>query len=194
MTNTKVSTTLSRTRLFPATKWSEISALVADAFRMTQEERERFHGSRIAKLIGAIPFLAQCEDAERTAVAHLGTYLLSIRETKRYFNANREDRVSVLARLRLGSNFEGGEKAIIDRGLSLLALNMVYDYRRDAEEDVFLGKYNPVSEGDIDFALAIENLTRTIEAIPCGEMEEILPVQAAAEDFWNGEPTSIECD
>ncbi len=142
--------TVVRTRLFPESKWMEISERVAEAFRMTPDERERLSQGRIAKLIAAIPFLAGCEDAERTAVAHLGTYLLSTRETKCYFNARSEDGTSVLERLRLGSNFKGGDARIIEKGLCLLALNMVSDYKRDIEEDERLGKYNPIAAGDLE--------------------------------------------
>ena len=136
-----------RTRLFQDAKWDELSDLVAKAFRMSDEESQRFRGSMVAKLIAAIPFLAGCEDAERTAVAHLGTYLLSTRETKRYFNTQPGDSASPLERLRLGSRFKGGDQRIIERGLCLLALNMVSDYKRDLEEDRLLGKYNPIAAG-----------------------------------------------
>jgi len=50
------------TRLFPESKWTEISGRVFEAFRMTEEEKARFGGGMIAKLIAAIPFLAGCDD------------------------------------------------------------------------------------------------------------------------------------
>jgi len=118
------------------------------------DRRKRRNGSargRIAKLIAAIPFLAGCEDAERTAVAHPAPTCLSTREDEALFQCQPEDRISVLERLRLGSNFKGGDRRIIDRGLCLLALNMVSDYHRDIEEDAALGKYNPIAAGAWDF-------------------------------------------
>src|SRR5208337_3670463 len=169
-------TTLVQTKLFPESKWADISGRVAEAFRMTTEEKERFAGGRIAKLIAAIPFLARCEDAERTAVAHLGTYLLSTRETKRYFDTRPEDAVSVLERLRLGSGFIGGDKGIIEKGLCLLALNMVSDYKRDVEEDARLGKYNPISAGAWDFESTVEALEYKIVSVSCEEMDDIAPI------------------
>jgi hypothetical protein len=176
--------TVVQTRLFPESKWMEISDRVAGAFRMTPDERERLSQGRIAKLIAAIPFLAGCEDAERTAVAHLGTYLLSTRETKCYFNARSEDGASVLERLRLGSNFKGGDARIIEKGLCLLALNMVSDYKRDIEEDERLGKYNPIAACAWNFEDTVVDLEYKIVSVVCEEMDKIAPIDAIPLDFW----------
>jgi hypothetical protein len=173
-----------QTSLFPEAQWAEISDRVAQAFRMTAEERARFSEGRVAKLIAAIPFLAGCEDAERTAVAHLGTYLLSIKETKPYFNARPEDRVSPLERLRLGSNFKGGDQRIIQRGLCLLTLNMVSDYKRDIEEDERLGKYNPIAAGAWDFEDTVADLQYKVISVDCEEMDKIVSIDAIPLSFW----------
>ncbi len=186
MSKSRVSRSQVKNRLFHEEKWTEISGSVADAFRMSDEERKRFQAKDVARLIGAIPFLAGCEDAERTAVAHLGTYVLSYRETKRYFNATRADNLSPFERLRLGSNFKGGDSAIIERGLSLLALHMFTDYRRDAAEDVFLRKYNPVSDGTFDHDELTADLKHRIESIICPEMDEIMDSEIGPLGFWGG--------
>jgi hypothetical protein len=174
-----------RVQLFPETAWSRIADHVASAFRMTAEEAAEFAEGRIAKLIAAIPFLAGCEEAERTAVAHLGTYLLSLRpETKSYFNSRPGDGVTVLERLRLISDFKGGDGRIIERGLNLLALNMVADYKRDVEEDEGLGKYNPVAAGAWNFEDLVTELKYKILCVECEEMEEILPMESMPLSFW----------
>jgi hypothetical protein len=173
-----------KTKLFPEEKWEEISGRVAEAFRMTAGEQEALRGGMIARLIAAIPFLAGCEEAERTAVAHLGTYLLSIKETKPYFNAHDGDTSTVLERLRLISDFKGGNSAIVDKGMSLLALNMVADYKRDIEEDARLGKYNPIAAGVWDFESTVESLEWKIATTPCEEMDDIAPIGASTLSFW----------
>ena len=168
-----------KARLFEEAKWVEISDRVARAFRMSEEERARFESSKVAQLIAALPYLAGCEDADRTAVAHLGAYLLSIKETKPYFHARPEDDASPLERLWLGANFKGGDRAIIERGLCLLALNMVSDYKRDLEEDARLGKYNPIASGAWNFEAVVEELQWKVVKVHCEEMDEILPITAA---------------
>ncbi len=182
LSGTKVAKT---TQLFTEAKWGEICDAVSKAFRLTAEEQSALQKKEVAKLIAAIPFLAECEDAERTSVAHLGTYLLSVRETKKYFNATENDSETVFERLRLISNFKGGNQAIIERGMNLLALNMVSDYRRDAEEDVFLRKYNPVSAGDFDYPTTIDELKERIREVPCPEMDKIMTLSVAPLVWWS---------
>jgi hypothetical protein len=172
-------------RLFTESAWMEIAEGVASAFRMTSEEKRALAEHRIAKLIAAIPFLAGCEEAERTAAAHLGTYLLSVQEeTKPYFNSRPGDDGSVLERLRLISDFKGGDRRVIERGLALLALNMVSDYKRDVEEDARLGKYNPVAAGVWDFKETVTDLQYKILSVECPEMEALLPMEMSPMGFW----------
>jgi hypothetical protein len=184
MTVVKQGTAPVLTKLFPEAAWAEISDRVADAFRMTEEEKKSFAEGRIARLIAAIPFLAGCDEAERTAVAHLGTYILSLRETKIYFNAQGGDGLSVFDRLRLGTNFKGGDARIIERGLCLLALNMVSDYQRDIEEDAALGKYNPIAAGAWDYKDTVIDLKYKIMSVECEEMEELMPIDMIPMSFW----------
>jgi len=107
-----------------------------------------------------------------------------IRATRRYFSPTPADSASVFARLRLGMSFDGGDSAIAERGMSLLAAEMVSDYRRDAEEDVFLKKYNPISAGDWDYETVVADLKRKIEAVDCPEMDAIMSVDTAPEVLW----------
>jgi hypothetical protein len=151
---------------------------------MSEEETQKLKEKNVAKLIAALPFLAECEDAERTAVSHLGTYILSLRETKHYFNATSGDNDSVFKRLRLISNFKGGKKEIIARGMSILALNMVDDYKRDVTLDEIIGKYNPVGDRAWDYEKTREKLIKTIEAIDCPEMDTIYSEGPGTMDWW----------
>ena len=154
-------------------QWPEIAEAVGLSFRMDEEERARLHDKPVAKLIAAIPFLAGCDQPARTAVAHLGTYILSVRETKPFFNAEPTDDGDILARLRLIMNFRGGDEAIIDRGMALLALTMIVDYDRDVQIDSAIGKYNPVASGAFDYDIMYSTLMRRIEAVDCPAMDEI---------------------
>lgn len=171
-------------KLFTDELWSEIAGDLAAAFRMNPLEAGAFQNNRIARLVAALPFLAGCEDAGRTAVAHLGIYLLSVRDTKHWFSATPEDSTSIMERLRLGASFKGGDKEILHRGMSLLALNMISDYQRDLAEDKALGKYNPLGAGDFDFRETIEQLEWDIAKRPCDEMDEIITAGEMPLSYW----------
>ena len=169
---------------FEAT-WSGIADSLADAFRMQPHEREWFINKPVARLIAAIPLMAGCHDAERTAVAHLGTYLLSIKSTKPYFNATSADDTDIFERLRLGMNFVGGDQTVIDKGMSMIALCMVIDYAQDTAEDNMRGKHNPVESGAFDYATIREDLERRIAAVDCPEMEMILRDFDTKDGWWS---------
>jgi hypothetical protein len=170
--------------LFSDELWSEIAGDLAAAFRMDAREAEALRVNRIAKLVAALPFLAGCEDAGRTAVAHLGTYLLSVRETKRWFCATPADGSSIMERLRLGASFKGGDKDILERGMSLLALNMISDYKRDLDEDAARGKYNPIAAGDFAFEETVESLLWAIAKRPSDEMDGIISPGEMPLSYW----------
>lgn len=164
--------------------WPEIAQSVSKAFRMDDQEAEWLEDKRIAQLIGAIPFLAGCDQPARTAVTHVSTYLLSIKDTKPYFNADPTDDIDILERLRLIMIFRGGDRRIIDKGMSLLALNMLDDYKRDIHIDEVYGKYNPVATGAFDYETVREDLVKRIEAVDCPEMDRIFNSDIGPESFW----------
>ena len=179
---TSQNSTYSKREVFP--QWEVIGNAVADAFRMNEEERNRFLAKPLARLIAAIPFLAGCEDPERTAISHLGTYLLSVR-IKGFANSKASDNEYLLKRLELINNHIGGDKEIIRRGMDLIALSMLSDYHRDIEEDRKLGKYNPVDYGAFNFAEERERLITEIEDIDCPDMERIMTIAQSTEQYWD---------
>ena len=154
-------------------QWPEIAEAVSRSFRMNDEERAKFRDKPVARLIASIPFLAGCDQPARTAVAHLGTYILSVRETKPFFNADPSDDGDILERLRLIMNFRGGDAAVIDKGMALLALTMLVDYERDIQIDAAMGKYNPVASHAFDYDTIHADLVRRIEAVDCPAMDEV---------------------
>ena len=164
-------------------QWDQIVDMVAEAFRFTEDETERFRSRAIPKLIAAIPFLAGCKDPLRTAISHLGTYILSVRLPK-VANTKPSDDEYLFRRLETINHFIGGDEEIIQRGMNLIALCMLCDYERDTEEDSQLKKYNPASSGSIDIERQKSNIIHQIESVPCDDMDKILPVRQAYRHFW----------
>lgn len=169
-----------------SSQWPEIARSVARSFRMNDEEQSWLENKKIAQLIASIPFLAGCEQPERTAVAHVGTYLLSIREAKPYFHADPSDDHDILERVRLIMNFRGGNQDIIAKGMSLIGLIMLEDYKRDIEIDEVLGKYNPVASGAVEYAATKERLLTAIRAVDCLAMDQIMDEYGpiGPDGFW----------
>jgi hypothetical protein len=175
--------TVSMTKQEFFTKWDNISTSVAQAFRFTDDETKKFKEKPLAQLIAAIPFLAGCEDPERTAICHLGTYILSV-QIKIPANCKPTDDAYIMKRLELVNNFIGGDPEIIEKGMSLIALNMLSDYKRDIHEDILLSKHNPLVSGSWDFEKSEDRLLQTIRRIDCPVMDEIFDEGVGTRDYW----------
>ena len=163
--------------------WEPVMLGVAEAFRMGPEETGRFTEKEIARLIAAIPFLAGCEDPERTAASHLAAYVLSVK-MKHIANCVPGDDADVFRRLEMINNFIGGDSRIIRKGMSMIAFNMIMDYRRDIGEDLRLGKHNPIESGAWDFNELCERLKDDVESVDCPEMEEVMGLFSLRMEWW----------
>ncbi|MFP4377974.1 MAG: hypothetical protein ACLFP4_13105 [Spirochaetales bacterium] len=157
---------------------------VARAFDMSDKEREQFAGAKIARLIAVLPFAADARHAERTAMHHLSTYVLSVRDTRHAFYATPEDDVDVFARLAPINQFDGGDAATIKKGMAYLALNMVNDYARDVEIDRTLGKHNPIATGAWNLDDIRGELERIIETTDAPALDEMNFDDVETMTFW----------
>ncbi|MDR1325526.1 MAG: hypothetical protein LBK00_05770 [Treponema sp.] len=154
--------------------WDMLCTCVAETFRFTSQERADFALNGTAKLIAALPFTAGCEEAERTALAHLAIYMTELRGGRTIGDHTLRDNASPFARLRLLSSFKGGDQDILDHGMSKLALVMLTGYERSQEEDRQRHQYNPLNAGAWDAAALRQELTKRLHAHPCAFLDSIL--------------------
>ncbi len=172
--------------MFDASSWNQITRHVAEATRLSIGEMEQLRRNRIAKLIGAIPMIADCRDADRVAVQHVTTYLLA-RRLEEIFDHRRGDDDPVAARLERVSHFPGGDRKLIQRGMDLLTLVMVCGYERTQVADRREGVYNPLESGSWDGEREKKRLVKAIRAVPSPEMDQILDLETALRATWNDE-------
>jgi len=120
-------------------------------------------------------------------VAHLAAFVVggSGGPARALFDHRASDDYDVMARLSAVSWFEGGDPAILGRGMKLLAIAMVAGYRRDAARDAAAGEYNPVGSGAWDADALIRRLAAEAESVPCPEMDALLTAADAANTFWD---------
>lgn len=164
--------------------WEHLVEQTAQSFRLTNQERDSLKNTKIAQLIGALPFLANCNQPERTSLAHLSIYLIAMKGSKSEFYHDTRDNNNVLNRLEAINHFDGGDKKIIEKGMKLLALNMVHDYMRDIEEDSLNNKYNPISAGEWDYKTIVRELTADITAIDCPQMDDYFTAVDTPFMYW----------
>ena len=167
-----------------STIWTRLTNQIDKTFRFTPEEFDRFTNNKVARLIGELPFIAGCEDAERTALAHLAIYITAIRGGRAIFDHTKDDNSDPLARLRLGMSFKGGSPDIINHGMHLLALVMLEGYKRDQGKDRLSGEYNPLNDGSWDYEAMKEKITSVCLQNPCGKIDEIISMEDSILVIW----------
>jgi len=168
--------------------WDELSGKTAKAFRMLPWTAAKLKNNRTARLIAALPFIAGCEHPERTALAHLATFVLASSEScKRVFDHDESDNVTPTARLAPIADFQGGDKAVIEEGMARLAMIMANGYKKDLEKDKKNGEYNPILAG----AWKHEELASKFKAAQKSTSTRALDSEISADDallnFWNPE-------
>jgi hypothetical protein len=170
---------------FTENVWSKLITAVADTFRFTADETKSFSSSPTAKLIASIPFIAGCDEAERTAIAHLSVYIAAIRGGRAAFDHGKDDNGEIDARLRLISSFKGGNEKSIAHGKALLSLIMASGYQRDRSKDAASGEYNPLNAGAWDYAAITSKLEAEIKASYNEDIGQILSAENAYRTIWN---------
>ena len=170
--------------------WYEIANSVSEQLGMTPDEAEALSRNPVARLVAELPYLAGAEQAERTAYAHLATYVMAARNPGVFGHVAGE---SLAERLRSIEHFIGGDRAIIERGMRTLEIASLADHAADATVDAISGKYNPLNAGHLDYSAEARRLTAAIAQTPCPEMDEILSsADAIRLDFWWWKPEEVQ--
>lgn len=85
----------------------------------------------------------------------------------------------IFNRLAFISNFDGGNPAIIEHGMYILAYIMVEGYKRSKEKDLKNEIYNPISNGKWNYKKIKLKLQRKINEIDCPDLDRyFIPVKA----------------
>ncbi len=132
-------------------EWDYLVTELSNVFRFTKEEKEKFSKNKVAKLIASIPFVANCVEPERTAIAHLCLYVSELKGFQKYCAYTPSDDSDIFNRLAFISTFEGGNKTIIEHGMNILALIMIENYKRTENLDKENGICNPFVQGTWDY-------------------------------------------
>lgn len=131
--------------------WNYLVNEMINVFSLSQQETEKFLNSTTAKIIATIPFVANCIEPERTAIAHLTLYLAEIKGFQKYCAHLPSDDKDIFNRLAFISTFEGGNPKIIEHGMNILALIMLEGYKKSSEHDKLNNIYNPIVSKKWDY-------------------------------------------
>jgi hypothetical protein len=170
---------------FDKDMWKKLVGTTAKAFSMDPARESKLASNKAAELIAALPFLAGSREPERTALAHLASFVLASSEPARYiFDHKKEDDFDPMARLAVVSHFEGGDSAVINRGMKLLAMMVIKGYDRDREKDTKAKAYNPLVAGAWNPEQKLASLKAEVGATPNAAMDGIIDVESALRSPW----------
>lgn len=155
-------------------EWDYLVTEISNVFRFTNEEKDVFSNNPTAKLIASIPFIANCIEPERTAIAHLCLYVAELNGFQKYCSHVPSDDSDIFNRLAFISTFEGGNRAIIEHGMNILALIMIENYKRTEKSDKANGIYNPFVAGTWNYKQIKNKLLWDINKIEVPEIDGIL--------------------
>lgn len=166
-------------------KWTELVKRLNLFIKLTNEQSQNLKKSRVAELIGALPFIAGCNDPEKQALTHLVTAsLASHKAGKDLFTHNFYHNQSLQKRLEPISHFEGGNQVILKRGMDILAVIMLADHKKDSFMDRRNGKYNPLNAGIWNYNVEIARLEQNIKSVDCPSLDDIISFEEAKAYWW----------
>ncbi len=168
-----------------ASQWNTLVEQIASAFRFSAEEQKRLAANKTARLVAAIPFVAACQQPERTALAHLAVFVLaSAPSCRQVFDHGPLDNRDPLARLAPIADFQGGDPEIIDRGMRLLGLVMVNGYQKDLDKDAHSSEYNPLLARAWDRDRIASELSAPLRSAS-SPLDPYMSLDEALRGFWD---------
>lgn len=154
--------------------WDYFVDEISKVFKLSKIEKRSLFCSTTAKLIATIPFEAGCFEPEKTAIAHLGLYIMEKRGFQKYCAHQPTDDVNILHRLDFIATFEGGNPLIIEHGMYLLALIMIEGYNRSVKKDIKNDVYNPIANGRWDYESKKKEILSVLKKIECSKLDSII--------------------
>ena len=163
-------------------EWDYLVSETAKVFGLNTKQTEQLYNSNTAKIIARLPFVARCKEPERTAIAHLVIYEAELLGFQKYCSHLPSDDDNIFNRLAFISTFDGGNQAVIEHGMNMLAYIMVEGYNHSKEKDVKNGVYNPIANGKWNYNELKKQLLAKLQEIDCSELDELFIPE---EPYWN---------
>jgi hypothetical protein len=167
-------------------QWKDLCDRLFEALPSLSLYEESVRGNIIARLVGILPFLAKTERPIRDSLSNLSIFIFSyFSESRNLFRQNPMDDEKIFNRFQGMMCFTGGSSAIIDRGLSLIALSLLYSYKKNAGDDLIAERYNPLNSGCWNYSGLVEELTLRVEKTPCRKMDRIINLNSVHNVVWD---------
>lgn len=166
---------------FDEKKWDEMVETILKNFNIEESRKQNLKENKVAKLIAMLPYIVKSNYPERYSYANFIVYVFAVLNKHIFLQKKGE---SIESRIKAILNFDGGDSKLIERAKYLLSLISLEDHKKDIDIDKKEGKYNPISEGDIDYETNKKYYMEKISKIESPEMDSIIKPEEAVNSFW----------
>jgi len=165
--------------------WESLVDEVLNGMPDLKDQRHFILKHRLCRLIGMLPFIAGTTNPVRDGFTNLSLFLLSkFNPVKDVYEHQPQDDKDIMVPLIPYCHFSGGNEKLLSRGMHLVAMVLLMDYKKNMDRDLDENKYNPLNSGQWDFEEVMETLELCIQDIPCPIMDDILSMEYVPFTPW----------
>ena len=150
------------------------------------DKRDTIVRHRLCRLIGMLPYIASTDNPVRDGFTNLSLFLLSKDSpVEDVYNDNLSGHKDIMRPLIPFCHFSGGDERLLSRGMHLVAMVLLMDYRKNRDRDLDENRYNPLNSGQWNYNAVMETLSLCVEDVPCPLMDDILSMEFLPFTDWS---------
>lgn len=155
--------------------WKHLVSEVLKGMPEQEDNKAFILEHRLCRLIGMLPFIAKTKQPLRDGFTNLSLFLLSKHTpVKEVYEHKPQDDQDIMRPLIPYCHFTGGDEKILSRGMHLVAMVLLMDYKKNMDQDLEENRYNPLNSGQWHYENIMETLSLCVEDVYCPEMDDIL--------------------
>ncbi len=155
--------------------WESLVDEVLMGMPQFTDKRQAIIEHRLCRLIGMLPYIASTDNPVQDSFTNLSLFLLSKDSpVADVYNDHPQQHMDIMRPLIPFCHFTGGDERLLSRGMHLVAMVLLMDYRKNMDRDLDENRYNPLNSGQWNYQSVMETLSLCVEEVPCPLMDDIL--------------------
>ena len=155
--------------------WESLVDEVLMGMPQFKDKKQIIQDHRLCRLIGMLPFLASTDNPFRDGFTNLSLFLLSKDSPfGNVYNDQPNEHMDIMRPLIPFCHFSGGDERLLSRGMHLVAMVLLNEYKRNMDRDLDENRYNPLNSGQWNYQAVMETLSLCVDEVPCPLMDDIL--------------------
>jgi hypothetical protein len=158
--------------------WESLVCEVLKGMPGIEDNKDFILKHRLCRLIGMLPFIAGTDNPFRDGYTNLSLFLLSkFNPVTDVYSHQHQDDSDIMHTLIPYCHFSGGDEKLLSRGMHLVAMVLLMDYKINRDRDLDQNRYNPLNSGKWNYEDVMDTLGLCVRDISCPLMDNILSVE-----------------